>query len=179
MGPVTQWHIISKAKHVPAVDTLVLAVTRWAADFTKAILVYEFFQWRLDYALWDAVQKASWDDVILDEAFKKDLKEDYRTFFSSEKVYHDLGVPWKRGLIFYGPAGNGKTISLKAMMKDAGAPTLYVKSLGRQMVSGEYCKLLLCWAGTDHVSTSSSVYACAKGGTMCVNLRGHRLRHRR
>lgn len=34
----------------------------------------------------------------------------------------------QRGLIFHGPPGNGKTISIKAMMKDLPHPSLYVKS---------------------------------------------------
>jgi len=45
-------------------------------------------------------------------------------------------VPWKRGLIFYGPAGNGKTISIKALMhtlaeRKHSIPTLYVKTAPR------------------------------------------------
>jgi transitional endoplasmic reticulum ATPase len=74
----------------------------------------------------------------LDPGMKKDLKSVSRRFFDSKDVYGDLGVPWKRGLIFYGPAGNGKTISIKALMhtlasrKDS-IPTLYVKSASRTM----------------------------------------------
>ena len=63
---------------------------------------------------------------------KKELTNVSGRFFDSKDVYEDLGVPWKRGLIFYGPAGNGKTISIKALMhtladrKDS-VPTLYVR----------------------------------------------------
>ncbi|KAH7312793.1 P-loop containing nucleoside triphosphate hydrolase protein [Rhexocercosporidium sp. MPI-PUGE-AT-0058] len=77
--------------------------------------------------------QATWDKVILDPSMKKELKSVSRRFFDSKDVYADLGVPWKRGLIFYGPAGNGKTISIKALMhtladrKDS-IPTLYVKT---------------------------------------------------
>ena len=88
--------------------------------------------------------------MILDQDFKSKLQNDYRSFFKSEKTYKDLAVPWKRGLIFLGvshglsgatiilcltflqPPGNGKTVSLKAVMKDAqdkGIPCLYVKTL--------------------------------------------------
>lgn len=87
--------------------------------------------------------QASWEDVILDKEFKDRLTADYRSFFKSEKTYKDLQVPWKRGLVFLGvcllladdglklttkPPGNGKTISLKAIMKDIKYPALYVKS---------------------------------------------------
>lgn len=67
---------------------------------------------------------------------KKELKSVSGRFFDSKATYDDLGVPWKRGLIFYGPAGNGKTISIKALMhtladrKDS-IPTLYVKAAPR------------------------------------------------
>ncbi|KAF6762084.1 ATP-dependent Zn protease [Ephemerocybe angulata] len=73
-------------------------------------------------ALWVEVQKASWDD---------DLQKDVYGFFESEDVYKDLGIAWKRGLIMHGPPGNGKTISLKTIMKtcgEKGFQPLYVKS---------------------------------------------------
>ena len=79
------------------------------------------------------MQKANWNDVILDEDMKKALVDITKKFFDSKDVYDDLGVPWKRGVIFHGPAGNGKTISIKALMHTLGArkdpiPTLYVKN---------------------------------------------------
>ncbi|KAH9215298.1 P-loop containing nucleoside triphosphate hydrolase protein [Leptodontidium sp. 2 PMI_412] len=104
----------------------------WSHHERKGIYVYDQY-WRLDEALYDQVQKASWDKVILDPRMKKELKSVSGRFFDSKDVYADLGVPWKRGLIFYGPAGNGKTISIKALMhtladrKDS-IPTLYVKT---------------------------------------------------
>lgn len=60
---------------------------------------------------------------------------DVNTFFDSRDTYEKLKVPWKRGIIYYGPPGNGKTISIKAMMhmlyerKPQNVPTLYVKNL--------------------------------------------------
>ncbi len=66
---------------------------------------------------------------------KKAVSRTVLEFFDSKAQYRNLGVPWKRGLIFHGPAGNGKTISLKAIMHSLidrrGEPIvpLYVKSM--------------------------------------------------
>jgi len=44
-------------------------------------------------------------------------------------VYERYGVPWKRGVLFLGPPGNGKTHTLKALLNASpGVPCLYVKS---------------------------------------------------
>ena len=74
--------------------------------------------------------------VILDEDQKKAMINDVKTFFNSRDSYEKLRVPWKRGVIYHGPPGNGKTISIKAMMhmlyaRKEAIPTLYVRSLGR------------------------------------------------
>lgn len=68
---------------------------------------------------------------------KKDLQEAADKFFDSKDAYEDLGVPWKRGLMFHGPPGNGKTISIKALMhslldRKHSIPTLYVKQAPNQ-----------------------------------------------
>ncbi|KAF7845796.1 hypothetical protein BT93_L0630 [Corymbia citriodora subsp. variegata] len=65
---------------------------------------------------------------------KKALIKDVDNFFDGRETYARLKVPWKRGAIYYGPPGNGKTISIKAMMhtlynRKPQVPTLYVKSL--------------------------------------------------
>ncbi|KAF2156846.1 P-loop containing nucleoside triphosphate hydrolase protein [Myriangium duriaei CBS 260.36] len=114
------------------VDQLIATVGTWQSSNTQVVWVYDRY-WRMDPALFKSVQKASWDKVILDEDQKKDLVDIPTKFFDNEDVYKDLGVPWKRGLIFHGPAGNGKTVSIKALMhtlhqRDRPVPSLYVKA---------------------------------------------------
>ncbi|KAJ7904686.1 P-loop containing nucleoside triphosphate hydrolase protein [Mycena olivaceomarginata] len=103
----------------------------WSSSLHNEIWVYNQGYWQKDYALWQSIQTADWKDVILDDGFKKDLQKDIYGFFKSEPIYRDLAIPWKRGIIMHGPPGNGKTISIKVIMKtcDAlGFAPLYVKS---------------------------------------------------
>lgn len=58
-----------------------------------------------DAALWVEVQKANWDDVILKQQFKDQIQSDVNGFYSQGKIYKDLGIPWKRGILMHGPPG--------------------------------------------------------------------------
>lgn len=116
-------------------DNLIATVGDWQKpEDEKFIYVYDTGFWQESRDLYEQVQKSEWKDVILNENMKKTITELMHKFFDSEDIYKDLGVPWKRGVIFHGPAGNGKTISIKALMhslfekyKDS-IPSLYVKS---------------------------------------------------
>ncbi|KAI0729314.1 P-loop containing nucleoside triphosphate hydrolase protein [Fomitopsis betulina] len=110
---------------------LILAAGSWYSQLHQEILVYNQGYWNKNHNLWVEVQKANWDDVILKQEFKDRLQKDVNGFFDSEALYKGLAIPWKRGMIMYGPPGNGKTISMKAIMKECdakGYAPLYVKS---------------------------------------------------
>lgn len=116
-------------------DTLIATVGEWQKpEDSKFIYVYDGGLWQESRDLYAQVQKAEWEDVILKEDMKKTITDLMHKFFDSEDIYKDLGVPWKRGVIFHGPAGNGKTISIKALMHslfrkyEDSIPSLYVKS---------------------------------------------------
>lgn len=118
--------------HSSVTDALIATIGQWGSQIPDAIYVYDGY-WYRSTALYEQVQKASWDKVILDPDMKKSLTDVSEKFFDSRDIYEEYGVPWKRGLIFYGPAGNGKTISIKALMRTLSErkqsiPTLYVKS---------------------------------------------------
>ncbi|CAK5275495.1 unnamed protein product, partial [Mycena citricolor] len=127
----TTTHIVLHEGPVEPARSLILNAGKWSQELHEEIWVYNQGYWQKDPALWTSVQKASWDAIIMKDEFKKAIQKDVYGFFKSEAVYKDLGVAWKRGLIMHGPPGNGKSITIKAIIKtcDAlGFAPLYVKS---------------------------------------------------
>lgn len=114
--------------------TLLRTAGNWQNVLHGEIWVFDQGFWQKDAGLFHSIQKSSWSDIILPEELKEDLLKTVLSFYDSRETYSRLRVPWKRGLIFYGPPGNGKTVSIKATMKtlldrEESVPTLYVKSL--------------------------------------------------
>jgi len=58
---------------------------------------------------------------------KQQIQDDFQRFFDSREVYERYGIPWKRGAIFIGPPGNGKTHTLKALINQLRKPCIYVR----------------------------------------------------
>lgn len=117
-----------------ATDELITAATKWSNNVHNEVLVFDQERWTKNKELWASVQNASWDDVIMDKDMKETLVNDVEGFFDCREDYKEFSVPWKRGIIFHGLPGNGKTISIKALMhalykRPEPIPTLYVKSL--------------------------------------------------
>lgn len=98
-------------------DDLLLAIGQWTAELHEEVYVFDNGQWEKDENLYAAIQSSRWDDVILDSAMKHSMIDDLVGFFRNQSVYQRYAVPWKRGIIFHGPPGCGKTMSIKALMK--------------------------------------------------------------
>jgi hypothetical protein len=120
--------------HEELANQLFLAAGQWSSDLHEEIWVFDGGYWAKSSELYQSAMKSSWESVILDEQMKSTLIEDHLSFFRSRDTYARLKVPWKRGIIYYGPPGNGKTISIKATMNmlyhlKQPVTTLYVRSL--------------------------------------------------
>ena len=74
-----------------------------------------------------AIAVASFDDLILQDSPKEEIQSDLVNFFESRELYERYRIPWKRGALFMGPPGNGKTHTLKALINQIRRPCLYVK----------------------------------------------------
>lgn len=55
------------------------------------------------------------DDVILPNGLKQSILIDIENFLKSRKRYEEFGMVWKRGYIFHGSPGNGKTLFLRKL----------------------------------------------------------------
>ncbi|KAF2735537.1 P-loop containing nucleoside triphosphate hydrolase protein [Polyplosphaeria fusca] len=144
---VVNQYILTTSPH--KIDELIRDASLWGARLHNEVWVFDQGFWQKSAELYNAVQKSSWDDVILDSQMKKAIIADVENFFDSRSTYDKFKVPWKRGIIYYGPPGNGKTISIKAMMH-----SLYQRGQdtddSRMQVPTLYVKTLASWAGPEY-----------------------------
>ena len=102
----------------------------------------------------------------MNKEMKDTLVHDVEGFFDCRDNYKEFSVPWKRGIIFHGLPGNGKTISIKALMhalyeRRDPVPTLYVKSLAGWYVTyvTSEAKLISCTHGSEYAIREIFVHA--------------------
>ncbi|KAL8822964.1 MAG: hypothetical protein Q9191_006311 [Dirinaria sp. TL-2023a] len=130
--PLQNSYLLGESKEIT--EACMLAACQYENALHEEIWVFDGGYWQKSQELWQSVQHASWDDVILEESMKKAIMGEVNKFYNSREKYARLKVPWKRGMIYYGPPGNGKTISIKATIhalydRADSIPTLYVRSL--------------------------------------------------
>lgn len=103
-------------------------VCEWCAEVRGEVLVFHDGDWEKSDTLYQSIQTATLDNLILPCTLKRELQDDFAQFFQSRSVYERYRVPWKRGVLFLGPPGNGKTHAVKALINQLRQPCLYVKS---------------------------------------------------
>lgn len=107
-------------------------VCRWNTEVRGEVLVFDGGCWNKDAMLFQSIKNATFDNLILKGNLKETVREDLQQFFASRSLYEEYGVPWKRGILFVGPPGNGKTHAVKAIINALTQPCLYVKSFRAQ-----------------------------------------------
>ncbi|NJM71316.1 MAG: ATP-binding protein [Scytonema sp. RU_4_4] len=104
------------------------AVCEWNSEVRSEILVFEDGYWSKNEELFESIQNATFDNLILPSTLKQEIQDDLTNFFALRETYEAYGLPWKRGILFIGSPGNGKTHAVKALINKIQQPCLYVKS---------------------------------------------------
>lgn len=76
---------------------------------------------RGDY--WDEVgdvPRRSIETVLVDDDRVENTLKDMRWFYSASDWYAARGVPWRRGYLFHGPPGTGKSSLIRALASELG-----------------------------------------------------------
>lgn len=82
-----------------------------------------------------------WDDLVLPAELKDDIRRNVEGFFRMRDRYAARGIPFRRGFLFAGPPGNGKTSICRAIAGSVDAPFVH----------------FLAKDGTDDESVSSAL----------------------
>jgi hypothetical protein len=79
-------------------DELIQSATAWNQELHDEVLIFDQGYWQKNSDLWREIQKAEWEDVILEKTKKQAIIEDVIGFFDGEKRYAEFNVPWKVSL---------------------------------------------------------------------------------
>lgn len=117
------------APHRAAAEALVDAVGRHASGRRARLMVFEDGSWEEAPRLEVTLGSYSWESLVLPGDARERIRGAAERFFRSERVYRELGIPWKVGFLLVGPPGTGKTLTTKVLAQTCSVPFLYVRGL--------------------------------------------------
>ncbi len=68
-----------------------------------------------------------WDELVVDPTVRSLLKNDFEGFWNREQWFREHSLPFRRGYLLYGPPGNGKSTSIRAMMTSRGLSAFTIR----------------------------------------------------
>jgi hypothetical protein len=104
------------------------SVCGYKPPIVDELLVFDGGRWTGSSRLFQQIGGTTFDSLILPEKLKNEIQADVTRFFDARESYEKYRIPWKRGLLFVGPPGNGKTHAIKALINATGRPCLYIKT---------------------------------------------------
>ncbi len=122
-------------------DLLTEAREQYLASQPKAVMFFRWSQYQHEFVSVN-VEPRSLESVYMPEGLLHDILGDVRFFLESRQMYRDLGTPYRRGHLFEGPPGTGKTTLILAIASHLDLP-VYSISLNQPEMSGDKLNLLL------------------------------------
>lgn len=78
-----------------------------------------FYRYESDYSFpnnWLVPMEVR-EDAVLDLVSTAEVEKDINNFLKSKEIYRELKVIYKKGFLFYGPPGNGKTSFIRNLIR--------------------------------------------------------------
>src|SRR5262249_49528185 len=104
------------------------SVREWCHQPRGGVLVFKEGCCIKSRELFESISRTTFDDLVLPPALKVEIPRDLPQFIKAGGSYERYRVTCKTGILFVGPAGNGKTHCVTAAVNLIKVPCLYVES---------------------------------------------------
>lgn len=103
-------HIVTWGTDTAIIKELIDAAVEHCMEKENDLIgIYELHRWGLGWTKVQSKRPRSLESVILDKDNATKLLDDIKHFQSSANWYMDMGIPYRRGYLLFGPPGTGKT----------------------------------------------------------------------
>ena len=118
---------------MPAIDPLILAPVAFFIALIALLVGTQVMAGRSPHLIYRPEQMdVTLDDVIGIDPIKEDVQRSIDLFQTHRRFADQMGGTPRRGLLFEGLPGTGKTMTAKAMAAEAGVPFLFVSATSFQ-----------------------------------------------
>ena len=73
------------------------------------------------------IEPLSLNDLVVEESLQQTIQHEVFDFFPLSAFYQTAGLPFKRGIIFHGPPGTGKTMIVKIVVSQMKQTVIWVR----------------------------------------------------